>query len=156
MRILVTGLLSSFIFFSSSAYAIEPVLDQHAMFYYQVPLGASNSHEARHNFGFRFDRTMMQPGEIIQYQSLMRDPAVVDIRMGYDGIRELQLNGIDYVERYYVLNGANAEGTENGNGEGGTTEEKKPGLDELMHSIPTGVLIGGAIGIAILSGATAE
>lgn len=154
MRILLTGLMSSFIFCSSSAYAIEPVLDQHAMLYYQVPLGASNGHEARHNFGFRFDRTMMQPGEIIQFQSLMRNPAVVDIRMGYDGIRELQLNGIDYVERYYVQNGASAEGTGNGDGEGGTTEEKKPGLDELMHSIPAGVLIGGAIGIVIVTGVT--
>jgi len=153
MRALLTGLLSTFIFISSNGHAIEPVLDQHAMLYYQVPLGASNSKEARHNFGFRFDRYMIQPGEIIQYQSLLRQPAVVDIRMGYTGIQEFQVNGIDYVDQYYVQHGADTEGTgEEDSGEGDKTEGEKQGIEKLMHSIPAGVLIGaGILGAMLLN-----
>jgi hypothetical protein len=146
MRTLLMGLLSSFIFISVNGHAIEPVFDQHAMLYYQVPLGASNSKEARHNFGFRFDRHMIQPGEVIQYQSLLRQPAVVDVRMGYTGIQELQVNGVDYVERYYVQQGAKTEGTgEEVSGESDTAEGEKQGIEKLMHSIPAGVLIGAGI-----------
>jgi hypothetical protein len=155
MRTLLTGLLSSFIFISANGHAIEPVLDQHAMLYYQVPLGASNSKEARHNFGFRIDRQMIQPGEIIQYQSLLRQPAVVDIRMGYTGIQELRVNGIDYVEQYYVQHGADTEETVEGtgeedSGESDKTEGEKKGFEKLMHSIPAGVLIGAGILGALL------
>ena len=153
MRTLLTGLLSSFIFISANGHAIEPVLDQHAMLYYQVPLGASNSKEARHNFGFRFDRFMIEPGEIIQYESLLRQPAVVDIRMGYRGIQELQVNGVDYVDWYHVQQGADTEGTGEGDsGESDKTEDEKAGVEKFMNSIPAGVLIGvGVLGVMLFS-----
>ena len=168
MRKLITGLVSSFIFISANGHAIEPVLDQHAMLYYQIPLGAANGKEARHNFGFRFDRQMIQPGEVIQYQSLMRQQAVVDVRMGYAGLQELQVNGIDYAGRYHAQHAATTEEAE-GNGKGeevksgeakteeakteeGNAEEKKDGTGKFMHDLPFGVIMGvGILGALLLN-----
>ena len=156
MRIWLTGLISSLIFVSANGHAIEPVFDQQAMFYYQVPLGASNNRDARHNFGFRFDRYAMQPGEVIQYQDLMRQQAVINIQMGYAGLQELQLNGIDYAEYFYVQNEAateepGAENTDAGeSGEGTATEEKKSGVDAFMNKVPFGVVMGAGILGALL------
>lgn len=156
MRIWLTGLVSSLILIAVNSYAIEPVFDQQAMMYYQVPLGASSSKDARHNFGFRFDRYSIQPGEVIQYQDLMRQPAVLNIQMGYSGIQELQLNGVDYAEYFQVQNGAATEGSDAENtdaadsGEGTATEGEKSGVDKFMSKVPFGVVMGAGILGALL------
>ena len=94
---------------------------------------------------------------------LLKRPAVVDIRMGYSGLQELRLNGIDYTERYYAQHGAaTGEGAvseeteeqagEEESGDAADNGKEKQGVEKLMHSIPAGVLIGaGILGAMLLN-----
>ena len=53
----------SFLFLSLNAYAVEPVLDQQGMIYFNLSFDAGHTTKTEHNFGFRFDRAMVEPGE---------------------------------------------------------------------------------------------
>ena len=104
---LILMILTSLLIFSANA--AEPTIEPHAMVYYQIPLGVSGYDNKKHSFGFREDRFISQPGQNIDYQKLMKQPAVFDFKMGHQGVQALTISGIDYLQRIRVHN-ANQEG----------------------------------------------
>jgi len=87
---------------STNTFAVEPVLDQQLMFYYQVPLGANNPQESKHKYGLRFDQTYHDPSELIEFSRLMNRPAVFDIQSTNKGDYTFKINGLDYSETLLV------------------------------------------------------
>jgi len=142
--------------------AVEPINEVHAMFYYQVPFGVNRVEQKKHSFGFRMDHASYVPGEMIRYQQLMNQTAAFDFKMGHDGIQGLYVSGVDYLQRYRLNKAAEDENSENGDASGEAGKSKNPvtevagnigeTIDEIMDSIPLGFLLGGAVGILLLTG----
>jgi len=171
MRILISV---SFLlaFYSMNLFAVEPVDEQQIMLYYQVPLGAGKPQDSKHQFGLRFDRVTHAPGEDVQISTLENRPAVMDFRMGYDGIKSLKIHGVDYAS-YLIARAARGEAAptkaEPAAGaatkdspaavaEGATTEtsaapkEEKGPIQNALGDVPFGVYIGVIIGVVIIAG----
>jgi LPS O-antigen subunit length determinant protein (WzzB/FepE family) len=126
------------IFISINSYAVEPVLDQQGMFYFSMTFDAGQSTKTEHDFGFRLDRTLVQPGETMTMQQLADKPAVFNLKMNNNGLKAFELNGVDYSTEYYV---SRAEGEE-------AEAQPKKSVD-----IPVGVIVGVLIGtVAVVSG----
>jgi hypothetical protein len=126
------------IFVSINSYAVEPVLDQQGMFYFNMTFGSGTSTKTEHDFGFRFDRTLSQPGEVMTMSQLAAKPAVFNLKLNNNGLKAFELNGVDYSTEYYV---ARADGEE-------VEAQPKKKVD-----IPVGVIIGVLIGtVAVASG----
>ncbi len=175
MRTLSLFLFMFISLMSFNSIAIEPIVEPHVMIYYQVPFGGSNKNMNKHTFGFRMDRTVVVHGEAIDYQSLMKQPAVFDLKMGRDGIDSLYISGTDYLEQYRLykvhrVNGEEEIMTEPAEGE--VVEEDLSSVEEdvseeevqeeeeydgltiggILDETHTGWLLGLAIGIVLLSG----
>ncbi len=134
------GLFLSLIFISINSYAVEPVLDQQGMFYFSMTFDAGQSSKTEHDFGFRLDRTLVQPGETMTMQQLVDKPAVFNLKMNNDGLKAFELNGVDYSTQYYV---SRAEGDETE-----VVAQPKKSVD-----IPVGVIVGVLIGtLAVANG----
>lgn len=133
----VFSLFLSLMIFSVNSLAVEPVLDQQGMFYFNMTFDAGTSTKTEHDFGFRLDRTLMQPGDTMTMNQLTNSPAVFNLKLNDNGLKSFELNGIDYSQEVYV---ARAEGE----------PEAKP---KRKLNIPLGVIAGIAIGtIAIADG----
>ncbi len=128
----------SLILISMNSYAVEPVLDQQGLFYFNMTFDAGTSTKTEHDFGFRLDRTLMQPGEIMTMNQLADKPAVFNLKMNDNGLKAFELNGVDYSHEVYV---ARADGEE--------TEAPSKKAVDIPIGIITGVLIGTA---AIVNG----
>jgi hypothetical protein len=173
MRILIS-VSCLLVFYSMNLFAVEPIDEQQIMLYYQVPLGAANSQDSKHQFGLRFDRITHAPGEDVQISTLENRPAAMDFRMGYDGIKSVKIHGVDYAS-YLIARAAEGETapakTEPAAGadtkdtpaaaapaEGATTEtsgapkEGKSPIQDALGDVPFGVYIGVIIGIVIIAG----
>ncbi len=134
----VFWLFLSLIFISINSYAVEPVLDQQGMFYFSMTFDAGQPTKTEHDFGFRLDRSLVQPGETMTMQQLADKPAVFNLKMNNNGLKAFELNGVDYSTEYYV---SRAEGEE-------VEAQPKKAVD-----IPVGVIVGVLIGtVAIASG----
>jgi len=97
--------LSLFIFVSCLSFnsnALEPVMESHLMLYYQIPLGGNKIDQRKHSYGFRMDRTIVKSRQPIDYQQLLKQTPMFDIKMGHDGIKALNISGIDYLKKYTV------------------------------------------------------
>ncbi len=137
----VFSLFLSLILVSINSHAVEPVLDQQGMFYFNMTFDAGQSTKTEHDFGFRLDRTLMQPGDTMTMSQLADKPAVFNFKLNNNGLKAFELNGVDYSKEYYV---ARAEGDETG----AEAQPKKKPLD-----VPVGVIIGVLIGtVAVASG----
>lgn len=133
----VYSLLLSLMIFSMNSMAVEPVLDQQGMFYFNMTFDAGTSTKTEHDFGFRLDRGLIQPGEMLSMDKLSDTPAVINFKLNNNGLKSFELNGIDYSQEVYV---ARAEGE--------PEAQPKRKLD-----IPIGVIGGIAIAtVAIASG----
>ena len=168
MRTLSLSLFTFISLISFNSIAIEPVVEPHVMIYYQVPFGGSNSNFNKHTFGFRMDRTVVNPGEAIDYQSLMKRPAVFDLKMGRDGIKGLYISGTDYLERYRFYKVHRANGEEEIMTEPAETEVVEeevyeeeiyeeeeysgPTIGSILDDTPTGWLIGLVLAVVLLAG----
>jgi LPS O-antigen subunit length determinant protein (WzzB/FepE family) len=131
-------LFLTFILVSINSYAVEPVLDQQGMFYFNMTFDVGHSTKTDHDFGFRLDRTLMQPGDSMSMNQLSAQPAVFNLKMNNNGLKVFELNGVDYSTEYYV---SRAEGDE-------VEAQPKKAID-----VPVGVIIGVLIGtVAIASG----
>jgi len=131
-------LFLSLVFVSINSYAVEPVLDQQGIFYFNMTFDAGSSTKTDHDFGFRLDRTLIQPGETMTMSQLAAQPAVFNYKLNKNGLKAFELNGVDYSTEYYV---SRAEGEE-------VEAEPKKKID-----IPVGVIIGVLIGtVAVASG----
>jgi LPS O-antigen subunit length determinant protein (WzzB/FepE family) len=134
----VFSLFLSLMILSASTYAFEPVLDQQGMLYFNMTFDAGTSTKTEHDFGFRLDRTLMQPGETMTMNQLTSKPAVFNLKLNDNGLKAFELNGIDYSTEYYV---ARADGEE-------VEAQPKKALD-----VPVGVIIGVLIGtLAVANG----
>jgi hypothetical protein len=129
---------------SVNTYAVEPVLDQQGMFYFNMTFDAGHSTKTDHDFGFRLDRTLAQPGENITMSQLADKPAVFNLKLNSNGLKAFELNGIDYSYVDYVARGAEGGEVES-QPEPEVTEQPKRKVD-----IPLGVIIGVLIGLAAI------
>jgi Trk K+ transport system NAD-binding subunit len=137
----VFSLFLSLIIVSINSHAVEPVLDQQGMFYFNMTFDAGTSTKTEHDFGFRLDRTLTQPGETIMLNQLNDKPAVFNLKLNDNGLKAFELNGVDYSIEHYV---ARADGEE-------TATEAAPPKKSI--DVPLGVIIGVLIGtVAVASG----
>ncbi len=127
----------SLILISMNSHAVEPTLDQQGLFYFNMTFDAGTSTKAEHDFGFRLDRTLMQPGESMTMNQLVDQPAVLNLKFNNNGLKAFELNGIDYSTEYYV---SRAEGDE-------AEAQPKKKID-----IPLGVIIGVGFGTLAIAG----
>lgn len=156
----VYGLFLSLILVSINSHAVEPVLDQQGMFYFNVIFDAGQTTKTEHDFGFRFDRTLAEPGENITMNQLAAKPAVFNLKLNNNGLKAFKLNGIDYSYQDYVYHGAEGGDAKTGAAKTAAktgdeaeaqpipeaTEQPKRKLD-----VPLGVIIGGLIGITAIA-----
>ena len=131
-------LFLSLMFMSVNLHAVEPVLDQQGMLYFNVSFDAGQTSKTEHDFGFRFDRALVRSGENMTLNHLAATPAVFNLKLNKDGLKALELHGIDYAEEYLAYRAAEGE-------EG----EKK---ESVIKKIPLGVFIGVAIGVIAFTG----
>jgi len=146
---------------TSNVWAVEPIYDQQATFYYQIPFGGVNKADNTHKFGFRVDRVAVdrltgQYSDSITFNDLMKRPASLDIQMGHQGIAAFKMHGYDYLPQ--LISQVDDEGGENGeadgqeNGEASETEkseEKKYLKLPELNQTNFGVLLG--VGILIIA-----
>jgi hypothetical protein len=160
--------------FSINVSAVEPIDEQQIMLYYQIPLGTDKPQDSKHQFGLRFDQVTHVPGQDIPISTLENSPAVMDFRMGYDGIKSLKIHGVDYAS-YLIARAAEGEAAPAKAGpaagaatkdapaeatpaEGVTTEtaaapqEEKGPIQKTLDELPFGVVIGVILGIGIIAG----
>lgn len=177
--IIVSALLLSI---TTNILAVEPVDEQQVMLYYRIPLGGSRPADKRHGFGLRLDRTTHAPGEVVQFHELMNRQAMLDFRMGHEGLQYLKIQGVNYAENPLIARAAEEEGAvagetgepedepavepERAATEGGVTgegaeeaaTEEEPAEDKTivqktLDELPAGIIIGVGILIGILAGA---
>ena len=137
--------------FTLKSFAIEPILDQQAMVYFNVSFDTGYKKKLAHDFGLRLDRGVIQPGEIMTINQLMPRTPVFNLGINKYGIKTFKLNGIDFTDKYYVHHATETE-TET---ETETTDEPKKktqSIGKYIDKAPTGVLIG----IVILTVALAD
>jgi hypothetical protein len=152
-------LFLSLILVSVSSHAFEPVLDQQATFYFNLSFDMGQTSKTDHDFGFRFDRSLVQPGENMTMSQLTAKPAVLNLKLNNNGLKALKINGIDYTDEYYVYRGAEGGDAKTGAAKTSDEAETQP-IPETTEqpkkkiNVPLGVIIGILIGaVAIGSGA---
>ena len=139
----------------SNVWAVEPIYDQQATFYYQIPFGGVTKIDNTHKFGFRVDRVAVdrstgQYSDSISFNDLMKRPASLDLQMGHQGVAAFKMHGYDYLPQ--LISQADDEGGENGkvssqeNGEASEAEKsdekeylKLPELNQTNFGILLGV-----------------
>lgn len=152
-------LFFSFLFLSFNAAAVEPVLEQQGMFYFNMTFDVGHSTKTEHDFGFRFDRAMVKPGENLTMNQLIDRPAVFNLKYNKNGLKAFELNGVDYSYIDYAHYEAEADETAKTETAATTSEETEaqPVPEETVEQpkrkihIPLGVMIGVGIGIIALS-----
>lgn len=143
----VYGLFLALFMVSMSVQAYEPVLDHQGMLYFNLTFDVGQSKKVEHDFGFRFDRSFVQPRESVTLNQLNAKPAVFNLKLNNDGLKAFNVNGIDYsydVNERYVYHGA-----EGGDTKSGAEAETQPIPEEEPRrkiAIPLGVVIGVLIG----------
>ncbi len=165
MRINLLSILCLVLLVPVNSMALEPVNEAHAMFYYQVPFSANKAEQKKHRFGFRMDQTSYKYGEMIQYQQLMNKTAMLDFKMGYEGVQGLYVSGVDYLQRYRLARAAEddqGEAEDDVDASDDADEKDSIGkkiasdigntIEEITDIVPLGFMIGGAIGLVLITG----
>lgn len=132
----VFSLFLSLMIFSVNSLAVEPILDQQGMFYFNMTFDAGTSKKTEHDFGFRFDRALIQPDETIAMNQLSDSPAVFNLKLSDNGLKTFELNGIDYSQEIYVAQ----------------ADDEPQAKPRKKVNIPLGVIIGVGIGALALAG----
>jgi len=135
--------------FTFKSFAIEPILDQQAMVYFNVSFDTGYKKKLTHDFGLRFDRGVIQPGEIMTIDQLMPRTPVFDLGINKFGVKTFELNGIDFTDKYYVYHATEAEATEE-------PKKKTKSIGKYIDKAPTGVLIGVVILTIALADSTSS
>ena len=178
MKIITSVSLFIMLILTASVFAAEPIEEQQALLYYQIPFGGEKKADNTHKFGFRVDRVSIdrstgQYSNPAGFNGLMKKPAALDFQMGHQGISAFKLHGYDYLPQLVSMadevdaevvkaEGENGEvdGQENveaKNGEASETEEgeKKELLkySDVLDQTTVGLIIGGTILLLVLTGA---
>ncbi len=165
--------VSLFIMFisTSSVFAVEPIEEQQALLYYQIPFGGVKKADNTHKFGFRVDRVSIdrstrQYSNPTGFNGLMKKPAALDFQMGHQGITAFKLHGYDYLPQLVSMadeadgevvktGGENGEADSQENGEASENEEgdKKELLkfSEVLDQTTVGLMIGAGILIGMIA-----
>ena len=141
--------------FTTKAFAIEPILDQQAMIYFNVSFDEGHKKTSTYKYGFRFDRGLIKPGEAMEMSQLFTRPAVFNLGLNKYGIKAFELNGVNLTEEHYVYHAAEGE---NGTVSETTEENKKQtkSIGKYIDEAPTGVLIGVIIAVVALADSTSS
>jgi len=170
----VIASVSLFILFvlSLSVFAAEPIEEQQALLYYNIPFGGEKKADNIHKFGFCVDRvsidsTTGQYSNSSGFNDLMKKPAALDFQMGNQGISAFKLHVHDYLPQFVSMAAeADAEvvKTAGGNGEVGAQEndevketeegekEKLLKYSEVLDQTTVGLIIGGTILLLMVTG----
>ena len=100
----------AFLVAAAECNAAEPILEPHAMLYFEIPLGSRHEDRIKPAFGFRMDTAMVEPHKSIDYPKLFSRPAMLDLRFGQAGIKELKISGVDFLKQVRTLH-ANGDDT---------------------------------------------
>ena len=126
---------------STNVFAVEPVLQQQGLFYFNMSFDTDQHIKTEHNFGFRVDRALLAPGENISMSQLVNNPAVFNLKLNNHGLQAFEFNGVDYSYIDNVYHAAEAD----------TGAETQPEVvqQEPKRKIdfPIGVFIGVGIGV---------
>jgi len=161
MRSLTLVSLFAMFMITSNGWAVEPIVDQQAMFYYQIPFGGIKKADNSHKFGFRIDRVTVdrltgQYSDSLTFNDLMKRPASLDIQIGHQGIAALKMHGYDYLPQ--LISQVDDEGGENGEADGqenGEASKAEKNEDDKYVKFPElnqtsfGLLLG--VGILIIA-----
>lgn len=177
MKVITSVSLFIMFILTASVYAVEPVEEQQALLYYQIPFGGEKKVDNKHKFGFRVDRVSIDrttgmysnPGG---FNGLMKKPASLDFQMGHQGITAFKLHGYDYLPHLVsradeASNEAMETEAENGDADSQkddqkddkaseTEEDDKKELlkySEVLDQTTVGLIIGGTILLLMLTGA---
>lgn len=140
--------------------------EPHAMLYYQISLDGG-VRDSGHSFGLRLDQTVVEEGQMIEFQQLMKRPGLLDLRFSHGGLQSLSIAGVDYAGWYRVQRaeeeaaGSAESGAAAGTGEAAETgaqppEEEKLTIGGVLEKTPVGVLIGVGLGIVLIAGISEE
>jgi len=151
---------------TSNAWAVEPVYEQQALLYYQIPFGGVKKVDTTHKFGFRvdritIDRTSGQYNDSARFNDLMKRPASLDFQMGHEGITTFKMHGYDYLPQ--LISKADEESDEGAGEEGSASEpeaddsekveeDKHVKFSDVMNQTTFGILIGGVIAVLAITG----
>lgn len=165
MRILRLVSLFVMVMITSNGWAVEPIDDQQAMFYYQIPFGGIKKADNLHKFGFRIDRVTVdrltgQYSDSLTFNDLMKRPASLDIQMGHQGIAAFKMHGYDYLPQLIsqVDDQGGQDGGEYGEADGqenGEASKAEKNEDDKYVKLPElnqtsfGLLLG--VGILIIA-----
>jgi len=167
MRVITSVSLFVMLIITVSVFAVEPIEEQQALLYYQIPFGGVKKVDNTHKFGFRVDRVSIDRSTGFYsnssgFNGLMKKPASMDFQMGHQGITTFKLHGYDYLP--HLVSKADEEGgevieTEGENGQeiGETSEteesDKKELLkfSEVLDQTTVGLMIGAAIIIGMIA-----
>lgn len=157
MKFITSVSFFAMLIFMSNAWAVEPINEQQALFYYQIPFGGVKKIDNTHKFGFRIDRVTIdrstgQYSDSLTFNDLMKRPASLDLQMGHQGIVTLKMHGYDYLPD--LVSQANDEGGENGEASETEKDDKKELLkfSDVLDQTTVGILIGGVIAVLALTG----
>src|SRR5690606_26665531 len=92
MRVPATVLFVLSLVMAPGSAAAGEIHEPHAMLYYHVPFSGSADDE-RAAFGLRFDQTLREEGQPLDYAGLLRRPALLGFEAGASGWRTFTLAG---------------------------------------------------------------
>ncbi len=156
---------------SFQAAAWENIVEPHAMVYFRLSFDGGTAPDRQSTFGLRLDQVRHSRNSHIEYASLMRRPAMLNLELNRNGIRSLYISGTDYL-RLYRLHRADEENGEEPAAQAGDDETAMQGEEDgeqpprypqvgkdigdtmktVMDKAPAGVIIGVGLGIALLAG----
>ena len=170
MKVITSVSLFVMLIFTVSVFAVEPIEEQQALLYYQIPFGGVKKVDNTHKFGFRVDRVSIDRStgfysNSTGFNGLMEKPASLDFQMGHQGITAFKLHGYDYLPQLVSkadeeggevieTEGENGEANGQENGEAGETaqdDEKKYLKVPELNQTSFGLLLGAGILIGILA-----
>ena len=167
MKIITSVSLFIMFILTSSVFAVEPIEEQQALLYYQIPFGGVKKADNSHKFGFRVDRVSIDSttgrySDSVTFNDMMKKPAALNFQMGYKGMTAVKMHGYDYlphiVSQVDEKDGEVVE-TEGGNGEadgeaGDSEEGEKKKLlkySEVLDQTTVGLMIGAGILIGMIA-----
>ena len=159
--------------------AAGPISEPHALIYFQSHW-SGRAQDTHSSLGLRLDRTAVADDRVVDFQRLLERPAMLELRIGRDGVQTFSVAGTDYAQWYRVHRADEASGSgdagqkpaegagapaEGGSGDKtgatagagketqqGAKEEKKLTIGGILDAAPVGVIMGVGLGVFLLTG----